>query len=293
MPTNPYSSVSISGYNSSSPPDDGSQTDANKITWAKHKDKLADPIKNRQDTIDTRLVTAFGKTINTDADENNAMGGSLALTEKIFTIASGAITPTRSNVVLAAESGTTDTLDSMATGSVADDTLMILSVDTGDTITINDAGGSAGQIHLKDSLDLDLTGNDRLFLIRDGADWYEIARSTVVDLTSVGIGNPDFTSTGQTVAFDTLLTVAHGLGAKPDLLEVVLRCTSGEVGYSVGDQLYYSSQSPTADNSVVIGSDATNIFIVQGVGIELLDKSGFNSASTTAAKWLWDIRAWK
>ncbi len=177
MPTNPYSSIAISGYNSSPPPDDGSQTSANEITWVKHKGKLADPIKTRQDSIDSALVTAFGKVINRDDDEDNPVGGTICLTEKIFTIASGAITPTRSNVVLAAESGTTDTLDSMATGSVSDDCLLILSVDTGDTITINDAGGAAGQIHLVDSQDLIMGTNDRLFLIRDGADWYEIARA--------------------------------------------------------------------------------------------------------------------
>ena len=214
LATNPYSSVSISGYNSSPPPDDGSQTSANELTWAKHKDKLADPVKNRQDTIDTRLVTAFGKVINTDADENNLMGGSLAFTEKIFTIASGAITPTRSNVVLAAESGTTDTLDSMATGSVSDDCLMILSVDTGDTITINDAGGAAGQIHLVDSQDLILTGNDRLFLIRDGADWYEIARAVdserVVQIVSTQTGA---VATGTTLipADDTIPVITEGV----------------------------------------------------------------------------------
>ena len=214
MPTNPYSSVAISGFNSSPPPDDGSQTDANEITWAKHKDKLADPIKNRQDTINTRLVTAFGKVINTDADEDNPMGGALAFTEKIFTIASGAITPTRSNVVLAAESGATDTLDSMATGSVSDGTLKILSVDTGDTITINDAGGAAGQIHLVDSLDLILSGNDRLFLIRDGADWYEIARAVdnerIVQIVSTQTGA---VATGTTLIpdDDTIPQITEGV----------------------------------------------------------------------------------
>lgn len=141
------------------------------------------------------------------------MGGALAFTEKIFTIASGAITPTRSNVVLAAESGTTDTLDSMATGSVSDDTLMILSVDTGDTITINDAGGGAGAIHLVDSLDLILSGNDRLFLIRDGADWYEVARAVenerIVQIVSTQTGA---TATGTTLIpdDDTIPQIAEG-----------------------------------------------------------------------------------
>ena len=213
MPTNPYSSISISGYNSSPPPDDGSQTSANEVVWQKHLDKIGDPLKTLAEAIDAALVTSFGKVINTDADENNAMGGALSLTEKIFTIASGAITPTRSNVVLAAESGTTDTLDSMATGSVSDDCLLILSVDTGDTITINDAATGAGQIHLKDSADLILTGNDRLFLIRDGADWYEIARAVdserIIQIVSTQTGA---VATGSTpIPFDdTIPEITEG-----------------------------------------------------------------------------------
>ena len=213
MPTNPYSSISISGYNSSPPPDDGSQVSANEIVWQKHLDKIGDPLKTLAEAIDAALVTSFGKVINRDADEDNPVGGAIALTEKIFTIASGAITPTRSNVVLAAESGTTDTLDSMATGSVSDDTLLILSVDTGDTITINDAGGGAGAIHLVDSQDLILSTNDRLFLVRDGADWYELTRAVenerIAQIVSTQTGA---VATGTTVIpdDDTIPVITEG-----------------------------------------------------------------------------------
>ena len=50
-------------------------------------------------------------------------------------------------------------------------------MDTGDTITINDAGGAAGQIHLADNADLIMSGDHRLCLVRDGADWYECWRT--------------------------------------------------------------------------------------------------------------------
>ena len=293
MPTNPYSSISISGYNSSPPPDDGSQVSANEIVWQKHLDKIGDPLKTLAEAIDAALVTSFGKAINRDADEDNPVGGTICLTEKIFTIASGAITPTRSNVVLAAETGTTDTLDSMATDSVSDDCLLILSVDTGDTITINDAGGGAGQIHLKDSLDLDLTGNDRLSLIRDGTDWYESARSTIVDLTSVGIGNPNFTSSDQTVTADTRLEVAHGLGAKPILVQVTLKCTTANLNYSTGDEVIAGTFRIGADQGVIIFYDATNVTIVQGDSIQMLDhNTPFAHSAITVGSWRWVVRAW-
>ena len=55
-----YTSQVISGYNSSPPSDDGAQTESNKITWAKHKTKLSDPIKTLAEAINTQLLTAFG-----------------------------------------------------------------------------------------------------------------------------------------------------------------------------------------------------------------------------------------
>lgn len=208
MADSPYTSQTISGYNTSPPPDDGTESDANEITWAKGKDKLADPIKTLAEAINTQLVTAFAKVPNTDADQQNALGGSLAFTGTTFTIATGAITPTRTNVVLAAESGTSDTLDTMATTSVSDGGLLILSVDTGDTITINDASGAAGQIHLIDSQDLVLSGDDRLIVQRDGADWYELSRTVSSDREVVQIQytTVETTTDGTTVipADDTI-----------------------------------------------------------------------------------------
>jgi hypothetical protein len=58
VPINPYTSVSITGYNSSPPPDDGSQTSANKVEWAKEKSKLADPIKTLAEGINTNAIAA-------------------------------------------------------------------------------------------------------------------------------------------------------------------------------------------------------------------------------------------
>jgi hypothetical protein len=128
-------------------------------------------------------------------DTQNVLGGTIALTEAPYTIASGAITPTRSNIELDAEgAGTTDTLDQIVTTSLSDDTIIILSVAAAQVITINDAGGAAGQIHLIDNADFVMSGNERLCLIRDGADWYELWRTTdamttlgaVQDATSPG-----------------------------------------------------------------------------------------------------------
>ena len=59
--TTPYTSVSVSGYNSAAPPDDGSTGSNNTVEWAKHKTKLGDPLKTAIEQVNTNLVTAFGK----------------------------------------------------------------------------------------------------------------------------------------------------------------------------------------------------------------------------------------
>lgn len=52
-----YTSVSISGYNSSPPADDGSTASSNQITWSKHKTKLGDPLKTAVEAINSNLST--------------------------------------------------------------------------------------------------------------------------------------------------------------------------------------------------------------------------------------------
>lgn len=70
--SNPYVSVTVSGYNSSPPSDDGSQTDANSVKWATHKDKLTDPLNTAIASINTNVSAAFaltfGATVNAKTD---------------------------------------------------------------------------------------------------------------------------------------------------------------------------------------------------------------------------------
>lgn len=60
---NPYTSVSIISYNSNAPPDDGSESASNQVTWAKHKTKLGDPLKTGIEGVNTNTAAAFLKSI--------------------------------------------------------------------------------------------------------------------------------------------------------------------------------------------------------------------------------------
>lgn len=57
-----YSTVSIAGYNTNPPSDDGSAVEANRVKWSTIKSKLNDPVKTRTDDIDAALIASFAKT---------------------------------------------------------------------------------------------------------------------------------------------------------------------------------------------------------------------------------------
>ena len=54
-----WSTVSVSGYNSSPPSDDGSTTTANEVKWATIKTKLPDPLKTALESVISKLDTAL------------------------------------------------------------------------------------------------------------------------------------------------------------------------------------------------------------------------------------------
>lgn len=70
-----YSTVTVSGYNSSAPSDDGSQTAANQVTWAKSKTKLGDPLKTAIESINTALVTALDSSVRAVTSTDSTVAG--------------------------------------------------------------------------------------------------------------------------------------------------------------------------------------------------------------------------
>jgi hypothetical protein len=68
-----------------------------------------------------------------------------------------------------------------------------------------------------------------------------------------------FTSSNQTITSAGTLTIAHGLGVAPSLLQVLITCTTAADGYSVGDTFAYPSASGDLYEGVVVIPDATNL----------------------------------
>lgn len=192
--TNPFTSASISGYNSSPPDDDGSQTSANRVSWSKHKTKLADPIKTLAEADISNTSAAFAKTINTDDGVKNLLDGSLAFGSDELTISSGSVTADRSAHTIDTESdAATDDLSNIVGTSVYTGTILHLyAEDAARVVTVKNQATGAGEIHTKDEADVVLSTEFPLVLRYDGTDWYEVSRPQTTGLGSVQV----FTSNG-------------------------------------------------------------------------------------------------
>lgn len=63
MPTVTYTNTTITGYNSTPPPDDGTAVAGNEITWARIKTQLTDPLNTAIASIDTNVEDAIAQLV--------------------------------------------------------------------------------------------------------------------------------------------------------------------------------------------------------------------------------------
>lgn len=93
-------------------------------------------------------------------------------------------------------------------------------------------------------------------------------------------------------------TIAHDLGAMPKLVRAVIRCNSGDAGYSVGDEVEISALRDNGlGNSGItaVCADVNNItilFEVSGADMEVQNKGTGVFANLTEANWNPKAYAW-
>jgi hypothetical protein len=101
-----------------------------------------------------------------------------------------------------------------------------------------------------------------------------------------------FESTNQTVTPNSTLNVAHGLGARPKMFDVVLRCVTGEAGFSTNDEASIIQTVP-GTSVINISADATNIIIgYTGASTQVLHKTTQVATTITSGNWAFVVRAW-
>lgn len=107
-----------------------------------------------------------------------------------------------------------------------------------------------------------------------------------------------YESAEQTLTLGTAASVAHGLGAVPEIARLALRCKTAELGYSVGDEVEYVGQMGDgtygASYGATVFANATNVGFVIGAtgGPSILNKSTGVAGAITLANWKGVLRAW-
>lgn len=108
-----------------------------------------------------------------------------------------------------------------------------------------------------------------LIVIGDAASSNVVSKSTIAQVQAVAGWKGSLTA-GTAVTLNpyapatTSGAVAHGLGAKPDIIIAYFECITGELGYSAGDRvsLGQAAMSNGPMNGAMVNYDATNCTIV-------------------------------
>ena len=92
-------------------------------------------------------------------------------------------------------------------------------------------------------------------------------------------------------------SLTHGLGARPNLVQIWLKCLTTEYNYAVGDWYGPIGAETFADGSnkgIGVAVTATNIKVVVGSnGITILNAATGGRSTITPANWAIVVRAWK
>lgn len=312
--TTPYTSVAISGYNATPPADDGSAVASNQLQWSKHKSKLADPIKTLGEAINTNLVAAFAKSVNTDAGVRNQLSGSLAFEWATATIGTDTLDITiPTSLAVGAQAGaTSDTLQNLsATGVYSGALTFIQQRNATEEINVihatsTRATATAPNIYLQSSTatnpDYLLDGpRKRLVLQYDdqvatATGWYEVARSTheFTDTNGLVLLDSAAASASSTVELDQsidatynvyMITISDMVCATDDS-ELWMRVLDSTYQADVADYAYAGTgidtagATPNAPNATVAGG-AAQILLTRNTGTHGLGNAAGESLNAT------------
>lgn len=117
------------------------------------------------------------------------------------------------------------------------------------------------------------------------------------DLTTVIKKMEPFESSEQTITTGGALTIPHGLGAVPRLVQVRLKCTdvAGEAGYVQNDEVVINPSISASTQGLSIVPDSTNLnirFSSAANVFAVCNKSTGAVTSLTNSKWKTIFRAW-
>ena len=104
-----------------------------------------------------------------------------------------------------------------------------------------------------------------------------------------------FESAAQSITAGGALTLAHGLGAKPELVQIALRCAVIDLGYAVGDDVLFPFFDQGGGYGCEVWADASNVNVIfSSVSpvFRLHNKTTGVPADITLASWRFVARGW-
>lgn len=266
----PYTSPTLTGYNSSPPADDGSAVASNAVTWAKHIDKIGDPIKLFAQTMDTNIAAAFGKmfgnNVTTLASNTNIDGtyqGKLVVTSAAVTLSLLAAATASTNFTVAVYNGASTNAD--------------CTIDPNSTETVNGAST------------LVLRPGEWAILVCDGSNWramtYQKPVTPATQATTSG-NAVDFTGIPSWVTHIAVSIVGVSTNGSTDRLRIQIGDAGGieNTGYSgsVNNEGDTSSSQYSGGFDVSASNAAANVWH----GVAHLYRHG-----TDGLTWVFDSHA--
>jgi hypothetical protein len=174
-------------------------------------------------------------------------------------------------------------------------TATLLDLDTDGALTANSDTSIPSQKAVKAYADTKniatqvTPGTSGNVLTSNGSAWTSAAPSTPVFSAS-------FTSTEQSITAGGALTIAHGLGAAPKMVQFFIKAQSSVLGYSTGDEVEISVNGMVTTNyGVTYTKDATNVNVRFGSNAASMYILRFDTgaaAAITNSDWRLIVRAY-
>ena len=269
--SNPYTAVSISGYNATPPADDASQVSSNQLGWDKHKTKLGDPLKTAIETIDANLTIAFGK-----------LFGASILTKG----ASYTVTTADQGRFIEVTTTATITLPDVAS---AGDGFSLAVINTGTTTNVTVDGASSETIN--GSTSITLRPSDSAILTCNGSLWIAAVIQGEVSGTFTGTLTGCTTSPTGSIAY-------HKSGSKVTLIGPDLTGTSDDANCTItglpsflrpstnqGIACHYVRDNGSMDINAIAEVASTGTIVLGAIGFT----GGFTPSGTKGLEDSWSI----
>ena len=171
--TNPYISPVISGYNSSPPPDNGTDSKENEIEFKKHLEKLGNPERKYVNDINAELSSAFSQGL---------WNGGI-ITKSAYTV----LVSDRGKIVHASGNVT------CPNAALAGNSFMFAVRNTGNDINSIYPSGASGEL-VQNKTEIPLLPDDTAIIFCDGADWFVMLIPTSKKLMLYNPQIGDYTS---------------------------------------------------------------------------------------------------